>query len=144
MLPARQHSAVIARLTLAPPPATGQPRAIAAAVTVRRGAIQPSGTAPRGAIPPGGAGRARRCARLAAGWLLLVAGATMLFLPLPGLPAFLAGLALLERDVPWTRRLRAWACAALFDLPATACPAPITQSRRRGPAPRRARSAWTD
>lgn len=57
-----------------------------------------------------GAARARsllrRWASLGAGYALLVVGGALLVLPGPGLPLIIAGLALLERDAPWARRLR--------------------------------------
>lgn len=46
-----------------------------------------------------------RIAILAAGWALLAAGACLLFLPGPGLPLLLGGLALLGEEQEWARRL---------------------------------------
>jgi hypothetical protein len=61
--------------------------------------------------PPEGA-RARRprsaVARVAlvcAGWALLAAGACLLFLPGPGVPLLLGGLALIAEEQDWARRL---------------------------------------
>ncbi len=50
--------------------------------------------------------RARRYATLSVGWALLVAGGLLLFLPGPGLPLVLGGLAVLGREAAWARRLR--------------------------------------
>jgi hypothetical protein len=50
--------------------------------------------------------RMRRWASLGGGYALLVVGGMLLVLPGPGLPLIIAGLALLERDAPWARRLR--------------------------------------
>jgi hypothetical protein len=52
------------------------------------------------------ASRWRRWSTLSAGYTLLVVGGTMLVLPGPGLPVVIAGLALLEREEAWARRLR--------------------------------------
>ncbi len=52
--------------------------------------------------------RARRWFSLGAGFALLAVGAALLVLPGPGIPLVLAGLALLGRELPWARRLRAW------------------------------------
>jgi hypothetical protein len=46
-----------------------------------------------------------RVARLAGGFTLLGAGTAMLVLPGPGILAILGGLALLERDLPWAKRV---------------------------------------
>ncbi|MGH8872492.1 MAG: PGPGW domain-containing protein [Acidimicrobiia bacterium] len=46
-----------------------------------------------------------RVARLAGGFTLLGAGTAMLVLPGPGVLAILGGLALLERDLPWAKRI---------------------------------------
>lgn len=46
-----------------------------------------------------------RAARLAGGFTLIGAGTAMLFLPGPGILAILGGLALLERELPWARRI---------------------------------------
>ena len=51
--------------------------------------------------------RTRRWVSLGGGYALLVLGGTLLVLPGPGLPLIIAGLALLEREAPWARRLRA-------------------------------------
>jgi hypothetical protein len=48
----------------------------------------------------------RRWAALGGGYALLVVGGMLLVLPGPGIPLIIAGLALLERDAPWARRLR--------------------------------------
>ena len=53
-----------------------------------------------------GGSRLRRWASLGGGYALLVVGGMLLVLPGPGLPLIIAGLALLERDAPWARRLR--------------------------------------
>jgi uncharacterized protein len=55
----------------------------------------------------------RRWARLAGGWLLLIAGLAGFVLPvIPGIPLLLAGLALLAYEYVWARRLlervKAW------------------------------------
>jgi hypothetical protein len=42
---------------------------------------------------------------MAGGFALLGAGTAMLVLPGPGVLAILGGLALLERDVPWAKRM---------------------------------------
>jgi Putative transmembrane protein (PGPGW) len=42
---------------------------------------------------------------MAGGFALLGAGAAMLVLPGPGILAILGGLALLEKDVPWAKRM---------------------------------------
>jgi len=47
----------------------------------------------------------RRVARLAGGFTLLGAGTAMLVLPGPGILAILGGLALLEKDLPWAKRI---------------------------------------
>jgi hypothetical protein len=44
---------------------------------------------------------------LGAGWALVTVGAALLVLPGPGIPLLLGGLALLGRELPWARRLRA-------------------------------------
>jgi hypothetical protein len=49
--------------------------------------------------------RWRRIGVLVAGWSLLATGAVLLFLPGPGLPLLLGGLALLGREAAWARRL---------------------------------------
>ena len=49
--------------------------------------------------------RARRYATLATGWTLIGVGGVLLFLPGPGIPLILGGLALLGREAPWARRL---------------------------------------
>lgn len=46
-----------------------------------------------------------RVARLAGGFTLLGAGTAMLVLPGPGVLAILGGLTLLERDLPWAKRM---------------------------------------
>lgn len=46
-----------------------------------------------------------RVARIAGGSTLLVAGTAMLVLPGPGILTIAAGLALLEKDVAWARRV---------------------------------------
>jgi hypothetical protein len=46
-----------------------------------------------------------RVARLAGGFTLIGAGTVMLVLPGPGLLAIFGGLTLLERDLPWARRI---------------------------------------
>jgi Putative transmembrane protein (PGPGW) len=46
-----------------------------------------------------------RAARMAGGFALLGAGTAMLVLPGPGVLAILGGLALLEKDVPWAKRM---------------------------------------
>ncbi len=48
-----------------------------------------------------------RAARVAAGAVLLFAGAALLVLPGPGIPLVLAALLLLQTEFPWARRLRA-------------------------------------
>lgn len=58
----------------------------------------------------------RRALRLSSGIGLLVAGAAMMVLPGPGVVTMLAGLALLERDLPAARRVtgtlrRGWSAA---------------------------------
>ena len=60
------------------------------------------------ALAAGAASRTRRWASLGLGYTLLVVGGALLVLPGPGLPLVFAGLALLERDAPWARRLRVW------------------------------------
>ena len=42
---------------------------------------------------------------MAGGFTLLGAGTAMLVLPGPGVLAILGGLALLERDLPWAKRV---------------------------------------
>lgn len=54
----------------------------------------------------GAGSRMRRWAALGGGYALLVVGGMLLVLPGPGIPLIIAGLALLERDAPWARRLR--------------------------------------
>jgi Putative transmembrane protein (PGPGW) len=46
-----------------------------------------------------------RAARIAGGFALLGAGTAMLVLPGPGVLAILGGLTLLERDIPWAKRV---------------------------------------
>jgi hypothetical protein len=46
-----------------------------------------------------------RIVRIAGGSTLLVAGTAMLVLPGPGILTIAAGLALLEKDVAWARRV---------------------------------------
>jgi Putative transmembrane protein (PGPGW) len=46
-----------------------------------------------------------RAARIAGGFALLGAGTAMLVLPGPGVLAILGGLTLLEKDMPWARRV---------------------------------------
>ena len=46
-----------------------------------------------------------KAARMAGGFALLGAGTAMLVLPGPGILAILGGLALLEKDVPWAKRM---------------------------------------
>ena len=58
------------------------------------------------ALAAGAGSRMRRWAALGSGYALLVVGGMLLVLPGPGLPLIIAGLALLERDAPWARRLR--------------------------------------
>ena len=50
------------------------------------------------------AGASGRAVRLAAGWLLLVAGVAALILPGPGLLLLAAGLTLLSQQYEWARR----------------------------------------
>ena len=50
--------------------------------------------------------RRRRFATIVAGWSLLGVGTALIFLPGPGFPLLLGGLALLGREEPWARRLR--------------------------------------
>jgi hypothetical protein len=57
---------------------------------------------------------ARHYGTLLAGWALLTAGVVLLFLPGPGLPLLLGGLALLGREAAWARRLRKRIEAKLF------------------------------
>lgn len=47
-----------------------------------------------------------RMVRIAGGSTLLVAGTAMLVLPGPGILTIAAGLALLEKDVAWARRVK--------------------------------------
>ncbi len=49
---------------------------------------------------------ARRAVTLATGYALVLVGGVLFFLPGPGLPLVLAGLALLGRELPWARRLQ--------------------------------------
>ena len=46
-----------------------------------------------------------RAARIAGGFALLGAGTAMLVLPGPGVLAILGGLTLLEKDMPWAKRM---------------------------------------
>jgi len=46
-----------------------------------------------------------RATRIAGGFALLGAGTAMLVLPGPGVLAILGGLTLLEKDMPWARRV---------------------------------------
>lgn len=46
-----------------------------------------------------------KAVRIAGGFTLLGAGTVMLVLPGPGVLAILGGLALLEKDIPWARRI---------------------------------------
>ena len=46
-----------------------------------------------------------RAARIAGGFALLGAGTAMLVLPGPGMLAILGGLTLLEKDMPWAKRM---------------------------------------
>ena len=46
-----------------------------------------------------------RVARIAGGFTLIGAGTAMLVLPGPGILAIMGGLALLERDLPWAKRI---------------------------------------
>jgi len=46
-----------------------------------------------------------RAARIAGGFALLGAGTAMLVLPGPGVLAILGGLTLLEKDLPWAKRM---------------------------------------
>ena len=46
-----------------------------------------------------------RAARIAGGFALLGAGTAMLVLPGPGVLAILGGLTLLEKDMPWAKRV---------------------------------------
>ena len=46
-----------------------------------------------------------RIARIAGGFTLLGAGTAMLVLPGPGILTILGGLALLEKDLPWAKRI---------------------------------------
>jgi len=48
-------------------------------------------------------------ARIAAGFILIIAGVFMLVLPGPGIVTIVAGLALLSRDIAWAGRLAQWA-----------------------------------
>ncbi len=58
----------------------------------------------------------KRVALIAAGWLLLVLGATGLFLPvLPGIPFLLIGLSILSIEYDWARR---WVSALRQRFPA--------------------------
>jgi uncharacterized protein (TIGR02611 family) len=50
--------------------------------------------------------RAVRYVRLIAGWALLVVGISLLPLPGPGAALLLLGLAVLEPEAAWARRLR--------------------------------------
>jgi uncharacterized protein (TIGR02611 family) len=54
-----------------------------------------------------------RIARIAGGFLLVVAGVFMLVLPGPGIITIVAGVAILARDMEWARRLFTWAKAKL-------------------------------
>ena len=47
----------------------------------------------------------QRAARIAGGFALLGAGTAMLVLPGPGVLAILGGLTLLEKDIPWAKRV---------------------------------------
>ena len=49
--------------------------------------------------------KVERAARIAGGYALLGAGTAMLVLPGPGVLAILGGLALLEKDIPWAKRM---------------------------------------
>jgi hypothetical protein len=55
---------------------------------------------------PGSGTRLRRWVTLVGGYSLLVVGGMLLVLPGPGLPLIIAGLAILEREEAWARRLR--------------------------------------
>lgn len=46
-----------------------------------------------------------RVARIAGGFTLIGAGTVMLVTPGPGLLAILGGLTLLEKDMPWAKRI---------------------------------------
>ncbi|MGH8914416.1 MAG: PGPGW domain-containing protein [Acidimicrobiia bacterium] len=46
-----------------------------------------------------------RVARLAGGFTLLGAGTAMLVLPGPGILAIVGGLTILEKDLPWAKRI---------------------------------------
>ena len=47
-----------------------------------------------------------RAVLLVSGFALLALGALLLFLPGPGLPMLLGGLALLGKELPWARRVQ--------------------------------------
>jgi len=47
-------------------------------------------------------------ARIAAGFILIIAGVFMLVLPGPGIVTIVAGLALLSKDLAWAGRLTQW------------------------------------
>lgn len=89
--------------------------------------------------------RLRRIAVEAAGWTLCAVGFTLLFLPGPGLPLLVAGLALLGRERPSAARLLeriqqrfARARSAFRGAPAhAAAPAsvPAAPAAGTGPAP---------
>jgi Putative transmembrane protein (PGPGW) len=63
-------------------------------------------TAASGAHGPGWTSRARRWAVLGSGYALLGVGGILLFLPGPGIPLVLGGLALLAKEAPWAARVR--------------------------------------
>jgi hypothetical protein len=46
-----------------------------------------------------------RVARLTVGFALVGAGTAMLVLPGPGILTIIGGLAILERDLPWAKRI---------------------------------------
>lgn len=50
-------------------------------------------------------GGKRRIGIAIAGWVLVLSGLAMIFLPGPGVPLLFAGLALLARERPWARSL---------------------------------------
>jgi len=88
----------------------------------------------------GAGSRVRRWASLGGGYALLVVGGMLLVLPGPGLPLIIAGLALLERDAPWARRLRVRIQERLRRLRrgghrSEVVPAPLAQRSAATPTP---------
>lgn len=63
-----------------------------------------------------------------AGVVLLGTGLVLMILPGPGIPLVVAGLSLLEWDVPWLRRLR----RGLVETLATCCARPGPSARFAG------------